>query len=1197
MDRPLMSLAPAEVEQALDDRHISADDAFDYVVRTKLAKGFLDMKPDEVEFALDAGYVQPEQVEAYCDYQESPIRFYAKDLGRGAWYGTKTAAKEMEQAADWMLNWLPELGPDGLDDPQGFVTDPTPGDVRNPEQDTQPEENETPEYYTKLGMVASGGAQFATGFIPFLGVAGKLSKIPKMAALAKSSPKLFEFIRVSIAGMAADTTVFDPHESRLSDLIEHYPQLSNPVTRWLKADPNDSETEGRLKNAIEGLGIGSAADALFMSLRLVKGKLWTSKHNILDDISKQVDENLPGEAAADISEKTSKITEGATKAPDEIVEPRGSQEAVSGPFTPEEADKLAKDLFDLTEGKLPEKELSKDFINFDRIETTDEHKQLLEMIIEKTPRHTPRSQRTTAALAGRKLADLAGTGVEEVNKFVASFAADVKNLDVKINMINRYLVAYDEFIYDLAEKSAEHGYRPFGHEMKVAAHLQQFADLLRTVKGVQVEVGRGLNAYKIMRKGRKFDFDKISDEFLEETMDVTGKQNIKKLVDNYKSLHDSEARAAYAREVTRSRFMQGLTEYRQAALVSSLQTHKVNMLGSLAALSLEAVSRTAATGVMGLIQPWRFKQLAAYYTGMGKGLAEAFYLPGASKLVRGNVKGFKEGFKADWISGDKRKLGKVFQSFLEGEPITDVLTKYDTSLSGGAIPNIPLQKAAQKLGIEPEWWMQIPVGDLVRLPFRFLTAEDEIFKSIGYAAEKNFRAFEMAYNTTVGIKKGWDSFDNEFLNLMKNTPEELHLDALRAAREMTFTNPLRGAWADVGRALSYNPSGGVLGKYALPLFKAIFVPFYNVAVNIALFSGRRTPLGLLSRKFQEDLLAGGIRQAEAVSRISVGTSVMGLGFYLYNTGRITGAAPTGQQDAWRNANIQEYAFWTGEKWIQYNRLDPLAMWLGMAADIHRVYDMYHMPDSTFYEMFSAASLIFADNIGSKTFMKSLSDFMTMMFRGSPGWQERFIKRTGSTFFPFAIAAQNKQVSDDQYLREIYSWEDAFNINVDSTKLLPRRHNVTGQPIVKEPRTFGMFNVTRTTDADRALLDMYFCGANVGRISDKLQGVELEPKQYDQLNAILAKMPIRETLNRVYDNPKFQHIKDDQTRAETYRRIIQIFREGARAAYLAETPEVREKIIAEYQLQANAIRGLTERRHEKTQTYRTQFEQLLGTSSD
>ncbi|MEL6922279.1 MAG: hypothetical protein AAFO77_14925, partial [Pseudomonadota bacterium] len=72
------------------------------------------------------------------------------------------------------------------------------------------------------------------------------------------------------AGAIADATVFDPHEQRLANLVQRYPQLRNPVTEFLASDPSDTAAEGRLKNALEGLLFGAVLDRFVSGLRVMR---------------------------------------------------------------------------------------------------------------------------------------------------------------------------------------------------------------------------------------------------------------------------------------------------------------------------------------------------------------------------------------------------------------------------------------------------------------------------------------------------------------------------------------------------------------------------------------------------------------------------------------------------------------------------------------------------------------------------------------------------------------------------------------------------------------------------------------------------------------------------------------------------------------------------------------------------------------
>ena len=119
---------------------------------------------------------------------------------------------------------------------------------------------EVPEPETISGALTRGVSQFLIGFIPVFKTLKFIKPISKMGELGKGA----------IAGGITDFTVFAPHEERLSNLVQSFKELQNPVTEYLQADPDDSAAEGRLKNVLEGLLIGGLAESFTHSLRALK---------------------------------------------------------------------------------------------------------------------------------------------------------------------------------------------------------------------------------------------------------------------------------------------------------------------------------------------------------------------------------------------------------------------------------------------------------------------------------------------------------------------------------------------------------------------------------------------------------------------------------------------------------------------------------------------------------------------------------------------------------------------------------------------------------------------------------------------------------------------------------------------------------------------------------------------------------------
>lgn len=113
---------------------------------------------------------------------------------------------------------------------------------------------------TMAGGAVEGISQFATGFIPLFGLAGRAGTLAKAGTVTKGV----------VAGAATDFTFFNGQEARLSNLIQQVPELQNPVTEFLAHDADEGEIEGRLKNVLEGLGLEMAVGSFIAGLKGIK---------------------------------------------------------------------------------------------------------------------------------------------------------------------------------------------------------------------------------------------------------------------------------------------------------------------------------------------------------------------------------------------------------------------------------------------------------------------------------------------------------------------------------------------------------------------------------------------------------------------------------------------------------------------------------------------------------------------------------------------------------------------------------------------------------------------------------------------------------------------------------------------------------------------------------------------------------------
>lgn len=113
--------------------------------------------------------------------------------------------------------------------------------------------------------LAEGIGNFAVGFLPAVGVLGKVAKATKVlkgvaGAEAISSVLSNKFARGTIAGAITDFGFFDEHTKRLSNIAE---EAGIPFADILAQSDSDSEFVARLKSASEGVFLGGATE-LFM---------------------------------------------------------------------------------------------------------------------------------------------------------------------------------------------------------------------------------------------------------------------------------------------------------------------------------------------------------------------------------------------------------------------------------------------------------------------------------------------------------------------------------------------------------------------------------------------------------------------------------------------------------------------------------------------------------------------------------------------------------------------------------------------------------------------------------------------------------------------------------------------------------------------------------------------------------------------
>ena len=695
------------------------------------------------------------------DEGPSAVRKTAADIGKGVFVESPRAmaAGLVDAATEFTENVMQ------LTDPlaQYLESNIPLGEAPSPEELFGVVRPEDPETIT-AGFI-KGATQFAAGFIPAL----KATRLLGLGQKAGAAGKVAEAV---VAGTLADVAVFDEAEGRLSNLIQEVPALKNPITEFLAADPDDTVAEGKLKQALEGAGLGGVPAIFVEGLRYIRaaraGKPATpagaSKETAKTDIAQA---SKTGEAATTAEAELSKL--GDRAAPMLSID-----------------DSLRQQARNFAEGKpvdFPEDRVGN--INLSRIGGPEDVRNLIgrtAMLFEDLVEGPVQSNRETILLANEIAAD-PDRMLEVLSRGEGAFtAAEVTSL--------RFLLQQSGVeLKHMAAKAAGVGATEvdkFAFERQLAFHG---ALLEQTSKSAR-EAGRALQAYNIAAEGT-VEQERAIRELLNQTgVDAGTKAQMIAALDTPEGLH------TFVKQARKAKTADMLLEAWINGLLSGPQTHAVNMLSNAMVATWMIPERMLAAGIRRL-------------TG-GDGVAQGEAVSQAYGLLRG----FQDG------------LVLFAKAMRTGEP-SDAFAKIEARQYRAI--------TGQNFGLEESslWGRAIDLlGEGVRLPGRFLSAEDEFFKSIGYRMELNAQAHRQA--ASEGLEGAAAS--SRIQEIINNPPENIRLAAIDAARIQTFTNPLGQRGARFQTVVNATP----------PL--KLIMPFIRTPLNIMKFIGVRSPLAPLAQQ-------------------------------------------------------------------------------------------------------------------------------------------------------------------------------------------------------------------------------------------------------------------------------------------------------------------------------------------------------------
>lgn len=385
----------------------------------------------------------------------------------------------------------------------------------------------------------------------------------------------------------------------------------------------------------------------------------------------------------------------------------------------------------------------------------------------------------------------------------------------------------------------------------------------------------------------------------------------------YATLNAPHQQQAFARglagsfERIRANAPDVLVEIYMNALLASPATHMRNILGN-TAFTVTQIPERALAGLIGQTRQ-----------AVGWGSQDRAYVGESLAMFHGLATGMTNAFRA---------FGTAMKT---GEP-SDLASKIETRRMRAI--------TAEQFDIDPGSPLGAMVnfyGNAIRLPGRFLIAEDEMFKSVARSMSLHADKYKLIMEMRKAGKTDAE-IEAAAIEFITKPNSASDARAMEFARQVTLQDDLTG-WA--------KDAQGVMGH---PVTK-VFVPFYKTPTNIVRNVIDRTPLPAIPgighvleaaglSKYRAEIAAGGARGDLARAKIAMGSAMLGTLAYAASGGEgddviVTGAGPSNPEarQAWQRLGNQPYSIGFKQEdgnylFTSYSGMEPLSAVLAIAAD-------------------------------------------------------------------------------------------------------------------------------------------------------------------------------------------------------------------------------------------------------------------------
>lgn len=1051
---------------------------------------------------------------------------------------------------------------------------------------------------TGLGEVSSSITQFIAGFYG-----------------AKKITGIGGWTGGFVNGAIADGVVFDPDDANLSRFMADNDFAVPLLTEALATDPDDPEWMNRMRNVTEGVVAGAVLETTLKGLRaMAKMKVGVEKG---DELLIKEAQELADEAG---QEARKALDEGVpAKSPER---PKAAAEEAVEEAAPETRQRAFVDLGGILAktDKITVDDLDNArAFNFDKMDGPMSGKVIIQSVAEEMETagvskalglDKPETLEATLNGAKAELSDILEVGLDDFSDRVATLAEGGRDQAKMLVAGKMALQSFGREISTLAAKiDADLAVGKEDPEMmdRLFSLMDTHVDLQSNLKAVQTQAARLVSAGRITTDDALGGADvnrlnRIAQH--ERVLAKGGTKQVRKMVRAIQAAKTPKQKAkmirTYQSRTKGQKTMDVINEVFINNILSGYKTHLMNVTSNTLNVAYLPFERTVGglmDGVRGNKEGWAEARKGLYqYVTMREAVFDAVRLSG--RVLKSENPVLDSAIKLDYQEG-------------YGRAITPENFGIDNNSVGGKLV--------------------AGVGHAMRLPGRFLMAEDEFFKQIMFRSRLKANLMVDASRMSddqikaMGYKNKGEFVESEIeksINGLQDLEDEwaLHVqaghvkddpkakaqfirqnigsvkeastyakDALRLAREATFTTPVQ--------------KGTITESYMKmanrhPVLRQI-TPFIQTPTNILSKAFDRTPgINLVRQRYRDRLMSSDAAvRAEALGELSTGVAVSAALYFMALEGRITGGGPTDRRrrELWQNdKSWQRYSLNVGSAeephWVAFDRMDPWATAFGIAGDVAEMAQAAQAdPSFNNADAFTMILAAVSNNVVSKTYMQGLADvFEVVNGKGNVYGAQNVINNKLASFVPFSSAQRQLGALRDPHLKEARDLTDRLKQNVYGLgEDLPTKYNwITGEALERPEHLLGYIQSSRT-DHDTVAEELRRLNYGFVGPDRRIGMVELSSEQYHEWSRLMGTVKIggrtlMASLERQMNKSRYdlgrEKVPDgvvapsESHRVRMLSEVISAYKERAKFELMEQNPDLLDAWEATMQFQGDALRG-------------------------